>query len=372
MTGAVRLLLTIPDLSGGGAEREMVNLARALPRERFEVHLLLHRAVFDHPLPEDVTLHYAPRTQPWHTPSTIRSIRGTIDALEPDLVFSQLHYSNLLTGSALARSRHRARWVCRHTGDPRREMRWPFATWARRALARADCVVGCSEGVSRALREHLRLQPGRVATLANLVDVANVTALSNEALVVERKPAVFTVAHAGRLVPQKNQALLLDAFAALGDRPAELWMLGDGPLRERLVARARARGIAGRVRWLGFHPNPFPFLRAADVFALSSDREGLPNVLIESALCGTPAVATRCPYGPDELIDDGRDGLLVPAGDALALGGALAALADSPRRRREMGERARARATSRFESAKVCDSYEHLFQRVLETAPARS
>ncbi len=370
MSDRIRLLLTIPDLSGGGAERELVNLARGLSRERFDVHLLLHRSVFVHPAPDRVKLHVLSRTKPWHTPRTVREIADVVDRLRPDLVFSQLHYANLLTGSALARARHRPRWVCRHTGDPRRELRGPFAAWARRVLPRADVVAGCGEGVSDALREHLHLDARRVVALPNVVDAGDVVRRSRESAQTEGKPGAFTVVHAGRFVAQKNQALLLDAFARLAPT-AELWMLGEGPLRRRLMHRALRLGVNARVRWLGFRANPFPWFRSADVFALTSDTEGFPNAVVEAALCGTPTVATRCRYGPEEIIEDGVDGRLAPPGDVATFAQALARLAAQPDELRAMGARAHERAVARFGFAKAVAAYESLFERVLATTEVR-
>lgn len=369
MSRRIRVLLTMPDLSGGGAERELATLAGRLCRERFDAHLLFHRPVFTYAPPDDLPLHVIrPRTRPWHTPRAIGDIRRAIEAVAPDLVFSQLHYANLLTGTALARSSHRPRWICRQTNDPRRDMRGPFAVWGRWAHARADRVLGCCDGVSRALVEHLHLAPERVETIVNALDVERIDAASREALPIERDPGVFTVVHAGRLAPQKNQALLLEAFAALDERPAELWMLGEGPLRAALESRARALGIADHVRWLGFQANPYPFFRAADCFALSSDHEGLPNAVIEAALCETPSVATRCPFGPDELIDEGREGRLVDVGDVAGFTAALAALADDRAATSAMGARARERAARHFDTATVCATYEALFERVVGSA----
>lgn len=370
MPSPIRLLLTIADLSGGGAEREFATLLRHLPRDRFEPHVCLHRRVFRYSCPEDLPVHVVPRTRPWHVPFAIAGIRAVIERVEPALVFSQLHFVNMLTGSALARSRVRPRWVCRHVNDPRRDMRGPFAVWARRALSRADRVLGCCDGVSRALVEHLRLDPGRVETLVNAVDVDRIRALADAPLPIERRPDAFVVVHAGRFARQKNQAMLLDAFARFRGEAAELWMLGEGDLRAALEARARSRGIADQVRWLGFRENPYPLLRAADCFALSSDHEGLPNAVIEAMVCGTPVVATRCPYGPDELVDDGETGWLAPVGDAEAFGAALRRVAEDRERAHRMGRLARERVAGRFDTATVCAAYADLFERVVHGAAA--
>jgi glycosyltransferase involved in cell wall biosynthesis len=364
MSEPIRILLTISDLSGGGAEREFATLVRHLSRERFAPELCFHRSIFAYDCPDDLPVHIVERSRPWHTPRAIAAIRRVIDQVRPQVVFSQLHYVNMLTGSALARSQHRPRWVCRQVNDPRRDMRGPFASWARRALARADRVLGCCEGVSQAMIEHLRLDPGRVQTLVNAVDVGRVEQLAGEPLPIERRPAEFVVAHAGRLSAQKNQAMLLEAFARFRGEPAELWILGEGDMKERLVRRARTLGIAGQVRWLGFRSNPYPFLRSADCFALSSDHEGLPNALIEAMICGTPAVATRCPFGPDELIDPGVSGLLTPVGDSAAFAEALMRLARDREAARRMGREARERSAARFDTSRVCASYARLFEEM--------
>ncbi|MEE9608295.1 MAG: glycosyltransferase [Myxococcota bacterium] len=361
----IRILFTISDLRGGGAEREFSILVRHLSRARFEPHLCFWRPVFAYQPPEGVPVHMIEKSRPWHVFRAIAALRRLIDELRPDLVFSQLHYVNMVTGSALAKTRHRPRWVCRQVNDPRREMRGAFAVWARRSLRRADRALGCCDGVSRAMRQHLRLEAGRVSTMVNAVDVDRIARLAAEPLPIERSPGVFTVVHAGRLEPQKNQAMLLEAFRRLRDRPAELWILGEGPLRGRLEARSRALGLGARVRWLGFRENPYPFFRAADCFALSSDHEGLPNALIEAMLCGVPAVATRCPYGPDELIEDGVSGSLVPVGQAAAFGEALVRLADDRAARRRMGAEAQRRTAARFDTRVVCGAYEDLFESLV-------
>lgn len=363
----LRVLLSVADLSGGGAERETWTLARQLSRERFELHLLLHRPVFAYPPPEGIALHVLSRTRPWHGPATVRGIRQVLEAVRPDVVLSQLHFVNLLTGSALAGLAAPPAWLPRFTGDPRRQLRFPLSRWARRALARARLVLGCGEGVRGALVEHLSLDPARVAAIDNAVDAGAIAAGADLPLPVPRDPEAFVVVHAGRSVAQKRPELVLEAFAALRSaRPRELWMLGDGPLRPALERRARALGLAGCVRFPGFVANPYPWLRAADALALPSDHEGLPNVLIEAALCGTPAVAARCRFGPEELIEDGVDGRLVPVGDAGALARALQALADDRARARRLGARARARAEARFDTAKVCAAYESLLLRAAE------
>jgi glycosyltransferase involved in cell wall biosynthesis len=362
----IRILLVISDLTGGGAERQLSILLKHLSRERFEPHLCVWREVYTYPVPDDVPIHIVRKTRPWHAASVVRGMRRLIDELEPDLVYSQLHYVNMLTGTALARSRHQPAWVCRQCNDPRAEMKGPFAVWARWALRRADRVIGLTRGLTEANIDYLRVPRERAVTVYNLAELDRFEQAMREPLPIERKPDVFTVVHAGRLHPQKDQKTLLAAFARFRGAPAELWMLGEGALRAPLMAQAEKLGIASQVRWLGFVANPFPYFRAADCYALSSVYEGLPNTLIESMACGTPAVSTRCPYGPEELIEDGVTGLLVPTGNAAAFGAALERFAADREATRRMGAAAHDSIASRFGIEAGYANFERLFETVVE------
>jgi glycosyltransferase involved in cell wall biosynthesis len=106
-------------------------------------------------------------------------------------------------------------------------------------------------------------------------------------------------------------------------------VLGEGEERSQLEALIDREGLACDVSLPGFAPNPFPFMRRAGVFVLSSRHEGLPGALIQAMACGTPVVSTDCPGGPAEILENGRWGRLVPVGDTDAMtAGILAALDD--------------------------------------------
>jgi len=134
----------------------------------------------------------------------------------------------------------------------------------------------------------------------------------------------------GSLKRAKNHALLLRAFARLQDPEARLIILGEGPLREDLLAQAKMLGIADQLVMPGFAIDPWPFYASADLFVLSSDWEGLPLVLIEALAAGLPVVSTNCESGPAEILDGGRFGVLVPTGDETALADAMAAALQRP------------------------------------------
>jgi glycosyltransferase involved in cell wall biosynthesis len=147
----------------------------------------------------------------------------------------------------------------------------------------------------------------------------------------------------GRLVPAKGFDLLLRAFAGVHDAvpTARLEIWGDGPERRTLEDLVRELGLVGVVRLPGETHDPAAALARGCLVALASRHEGFPNVLLEAMMQGIPTVAFDCQFGPAEIIRDGVDGRLVPAGDVDALGAAMRQLlADSDERER-MGIRAR-------------------------------
>ena len=109
----------------------------------------------------------------------------------------------------------------------------------------------------------------------------------------------------------------------LAMQDARLLILGTGELAEATAAVARAEGIAEKVLMPGATFDPTPYYRSADLFVLSSDREGFGNVVIEALACGLPVVSTDCRSGPSEILENGRYGRLVPVGDEIALAEAI-------------------------------------------------
>ena len=168
---------------------------------------------------------------------------------------------------------------------------------------------------------------------------------------------------------QKNQALLLHAFARLLETvDTRLMLLGDGPLRGALEALARKLGLADKIIMPGFIPDPTPFYRTADLFALSSDHEGLPTVLIEALACGLPVASTDCPSGPAEILENGRWGRLTPVGDAEALANAMAQSLAAEHDREALRRRA-----ADFSPARAADRYlQLLFPEPAEERSGRS
>jgi glycosyltransferase involved in cell wall biosynthesis len=170
----------------------------------------------------------------------------------------------------------------------------------------------------------------------------------------------------GSLTPQKAQHVLLEAFARVAvDVPGScLLIAGEGPLRSTLEARRDALGLAESVRFLGAREDVDDLLAAADVFTLSSRREGLPVTLLEAMRAGRAAVVTRA-GGCAEAVTEGISGALVPVDDAPALGAALGALLADPGRCVRLGEAGRERWAREFTAERMVLETERLYEAAL-------
>jgi glycosyltransferase involved in cell wall biosynthesis len=131
---------------------------------------------------------------------------------------------------------------------------------------------------------------------------------------------------AGSFKPVKNHFLLIKAFSIYiknSNFKTKLYILGEGSLKGEYEKLVNSLGLVDSVIFPGYIENPKSFFNAADLFVLSSDHEGLGNVIIEALGCGLPVVSTDCESGPREILENGKYGKLVPVGDAEALAEAI-------------------------------------------------
>lgn len=242
-----------------------------------------------------------------------RMLRDLLIRERPDVVHSHLYLPDLISRLGAPRSCHlmttlhnKDQWW---TGN---HVRAAGKTWVDRITGKCRDVrfVSVSEDVRKEAARALRIFPKRHRVIYNGIDLARFP--------VGDRPrgGSPTLVQVGRFYPQKGHAVALNAFArVLKSCPdARLVLIGDGPLRQPLEVRVRELGLVNAVMFAGIREDISAQLRAADIFWMPSEWEGLPMACLEAMASGLPVVATAV-TGLQEAVSNGETGYLVPSGD---------------------------------------------------------
>ena len=368
----LRVGFVLTELIGGGAERSMLSIIGALDRDRFDPVLILFERRIEHDPPRDVPLHVLSRrgvVGPGRMVSRIFELAALARRERLDLLVSFLTGPNLVATLAarragipsLAGERSAPSFVLSRTN---RQLRapWLWSLLVRRIYPLASAILANTEGAKQELVAWLGVAPERITVVPNPIDLDRVRALAAEPLDDPDLGSRPAIVHVGRFTYAKDHATLLHAFARVrAARPSMLVLVGGGEDEARVRALSVSLGLGRDVVFTGFTRNPYRYLARATLSVLSSRFEGLPNALIEAMALGIPIVSTACPYGPVELLHDGRCGVLVPVGDATALADAVIGLLDDRARRLALGAAGRARARE-FDVDRIAHRYEALFE----------
>ena len=322
-----QVALFMGTLGGGGAERVMLDIGRLLARRGMNVDLVVIRAEgpYLEILPPEVRLVDLKSTR------MVTCLVKLLRYLRRDRPKALLVTMETAVLVALVAKATLARNVCvivrqantfsltfAHAGSKDRLIMRMLGF----LLPLADGVVANSRGAAGDLGRTLPKISSRVQVVPNPVVTPELA--EQAALAVEHPwfgdtgvPVVLSV---GRLVPLKDHATLLKAFArVVSSQPARLVILGEGPERGNLLRLAEQLGIAEQIDLPGFRVNPFAYMARSRLLAHSSRYEGFPNVLVQAMACGTPVVSTDCDHGPREILEGGKWGRLVPVEDSEAM-----------------------------------------------------
>jgi len=302
-------------MTGGGAERVLLNIAKKLYYENYEVELVVVNleGSFVAEVEYGIKVHDL----------KIKSIKKAAFPLlrlfrqkKPKLIFSTLGYVNLLIilmGWLLPKETKI--WI-REANMPNISIRsnkykYLMLTGYRLLYCRADLIICSSKLMRNQLIEDFNVPSSKIKVLPNPVDDKMIV---KNAWPVKRHPGkgVRFVA-AGRLTHQKGFDRLLDCFYLMKNREAHLVIFGEGPLKKELVNKAKKLCVLDRVIFFGFSDNIWQWMAGADAFLLSSRWEGMPNVALESLCCGTLVIATSESGGIKELSDQAMEGSVTVA-----------------------------------------------------------
>ena len=367
-----KILFVSLDFGPGGAQRQLVNIANGFHERGYRV------SVFAFPnrrdaevvrgcLREDIEGFFPPaakRLGPLATLLATARLFATVLKERPDIIYCRQWPKMpvaLMGRIAGARTVSVEGNSLEHSLGER-----PLLLWARGFCARlSDRVVANSRGLAREAKEVFGL-PSDVAAIYNGIDADDVRRKSRERAphewFGEDVPVMLAI---GAHKKQKGFVHLMKAAEIVNrTRPARLMIMGGGNKRE-LAALSRELGMEDRTDFPDAVPNPFPFMLGADVFVCSSLYEGFSNVILEAMALGKPVISTDHRHGADEIIEDGKNGILVPPRDPESMAGAILKVLGDAELRERLGAEAKKRSED-FSRDRMISEYEELFARTME------
>lgn len=330
----MNIALITTNLRGGGAEKNIIRLAEAFHKRGHRVALVLLEHMIEHAISDYIAVHaLTQRGKPLHKGFIARRIaalrlRRLLNQLAPDNGFDLLLSTLPFADEVVALANLPKVWF-RIANTLSAELQSLSDSNPKKAMRRkqkylrvyqGQNLLAVSDGVAEDLYANLGLTRSQIVRIYNPFDFAAIRRLATAAS--DALPTAPYIIHVGRFMRQKRHDVLLQAYkqASLTHKLVLLTHPSD-----ELTALIAANGLQQQVIVAGFQANPYPWIKHAALLVLSSEREGMPNVLVEALVCGTPVVSTDCPSGPREVLQHSLLPYLVPMNDSTALAAAMQA-----------------------------------------------
>lgn len=329
MNKKIKIIFALPSFAvGGGIEKQLLEQLHFYPAEKYEIHLISLFYVTDRP-------HLYERL-PFHVKSHILNFKGYFDFLNFFSLFKAI--KNINPGVAIT-SMFPANAVFRifkpffnYKIITREHNTYTDKTFFHNIVEKilsplSDKIVAVSEGVADFFARQTGIKREKIMVINNGIDLSKIAAQKEKfGNAAETKkelgfsPEDKIILNVARLKPQKNHSLLLKSFKKFSESRSDykLAILGIGSEKERLAGEIRDLNLGGRVFLMGYRDDVNKFYFISDMFVLTSEREGFPNVLLEAMAFGVPAITTEV-GGVKEMIREGENGFVVnPDSDEIA------------------------------------------------------
>ncbi len=376
----IKLLLVISSYEIGGVSSLAKNLLDSLDRTQFNIIFLAEKIRERHYLiPKDVCvidLNIKPKNtilgKIFNMVRHIRNFRKIIISQEPNIVFSlSYNTSCYLLFKPIKKLKDKViigeyseNFFVKPINPSLKHVifRIIYKTLIFFTYRQAAQIVVVSQSIRGHIEKLFNIDRNKIKVISTPINIADVKRRSQEPIsdyVFQRN--FLYVSLLSRLSAEKGINYLLEAFAKLRQKvQSKLIIIGEGDSMQNLEAMAKVLNIDNDVVFMGYKDNPFKYLKNTDMFVLPSLYEGFPNVILESYACEVPVIATRCVGGIKEIINDGKNGILVNPGDANSLYKAMYNLALN----RELREQVKAGGTKKvneFDISVKIKEYENLF-----------
>ncbi|MDI6703408.1 MAG: glycosyltransferase [bacterium] len=361
----IKVAFLLPSLQGGGAEKATITLVNNLDRKYFKPLVVICR---------NERCYFSPRhdvpvinLNKSRTRYTLLPLMRFLKKEKPDILYSAMWHINFIAICTKILAHVSTHVVISVHNNPTMTLlkegrRWIISLIYSKFYKKADRVIGVSKGVVNDLKSYGVPEEKLQAIYNPVVDKEIFSQQLEDVNHPWFQKGETVILSVGRIVEQKGYPYLIRAFAKVRKRlDAKLVILGEGEDLQRLKMLAKEVSIDDSVDFVGFQKNPFKYMYRAACFVLSSLWEGHGLVLIEAMACGTPVISTRCPYGPEEIITDGVNGLLVPVRDEVALAKAIIKVLTDKELARKLRKNGKERAMD-FSVKKMVDESEKLFK----------
>lgn len=350
------IVFILPDLSQGGAERVITTILNHLDRAKYRPKLILFekKGFYLDYLSQDVEIIELNVSRIRYS---IFKIIPLLYKLKPEIVFIGWGEISAFISPIIPFFK-KSKFIARETNVvsehvTRKEIRFFY-----RFYNNFHTIIAQSDDMKNDLIENLKINPNKIVKINNPVDFELIESKLKSTVTVFDNSFKNVVA-VGNLSNRKGFDLLLSVFEKLKNQKIKLHIIGDGREKENLIKQKQALKLEN-VLFLGIKENPFPYLKQADLFVLSSRYEGFPNVLLEAGACGTYALSNNCPGGIKEIIEDGVNGEIADVNDGESFAERISVLV----KRGQNEELISKSILSRFEKKIILGKYNHVFEQL--------
>ena len=365
----IKVIQLVEDLSVGGLEKVVFEIARFIDKERFDIEVwcVARGGPISEEIKKDGILVSVLDIHTYHNPANVLKMVRLLKKARPDIVHSHGYYAAVIGRIASRFARVPA--VIAHVHNTY----WNYA--ARNLFMEfslsyiTDKIVCCSNAVRDFVLQYEKVSPKKVITVYNSIDIERFrrpvekTRLKRSLGIAEDETVVISVAS---LTPKKGHRYLLEALGAIDAKhKVRLLVVGTGPLRAELENYVHRKQLGAKVIFLGVRDDIPGLLGISDIFAMPSLIEGFGIATAEAMAAGLPVLATNV-GGTPEVVSDGVSGILVPSKDPVALAEAITSLILDKETAERMGREGYKIAKERFSVETMVSKIEKLYEALLE------
>ncbi len=305
----------IYSLSGGGGERQASYMLDYCSKHNIDVHLILMNTTIKYELPEGLRIHYIEKSdtaecgfrKALKIPFLAYKYSRLVKNLKITHSISLLTRPNFINIIARQLTNYSFKVIINELAFPSLQYSYKgFQSEFNKKLIRllykkSNLIIGNSFGNAQDLISNFEVPSEIMSVIHNPIDLEKINHIEPiESFFDKRKFNIITI---GRLEIGKNHIMLIKALHELKNPLLRLYIYGIGDMQEDLEQLIENLNLKNQVFLMGFDPNPYQYLKAADLFMFGSNHEGFPNVLLEALACGLPILTTNCESGPSEIME---------------------------------------------------------------------